>query len=116
MIPAAWLADHAEIGNSAGQVPVPNLFGSPRIALFSHRADHGHLPAGLRAGQRGRRGKTGQRAFCVHRAAPIQQVAFPADGHFTRNRVDVPEQHDLARAIAQCANHIPHTVHLDGKA
>ncbi len=73
---------------------------SARIAFFARRSNHRQAPAGLRANPGSGRGETGQRAFCIHRAAAKQEVALTPYGHFTRDGVDVTQQHNFTRSVA----------------
>jgi len=45
-------------------------------------------------------GKGAQRPFGIHCAAPIQQIAVAAQGHFARKGVNVAQQQNFARAAA----------------
>ena len=93
----------------------PDGFSTRYLNQILDRPDYHELPtlgranAGTfgRADLRGRVHKAGQRTFCVHRPAAVQNIIFHPNRNLARHRVDVPEQHYLFRSPPNHTDRVP---------
>src|SRR5215217_1906550 len=112
-VPAAWLADNAVIW----RIPGGDGSGAGRTeTLLPDCSDDRDRRAELRRGRRGRGNEGAERSLGVDRAAAPQLAVLDADRDVTGDRVDMPEEHDLALTSADDANRVASVVDLGAKA
>ena len=109
-IPAARLPED-RVPRAVARSHVPRAGG---ISLFLDRADHDDLPAGNRAGLRRRVDERRQGPFGVHRTPAVKDSIFHAHGDFAGDRIDMAEQNDLTRAIADRSDRVARFVGARG--
>src|SRR5215217_2304629 len=92
-VPAAWLADNAVIW----RIPGGDGSGAGRTeTLLPDCSDDRDRRAELRRGHRGRGNEGAERSLGVDRAATPQLAVLDADRDVTGDRIDMPEEDDLA--------------------
>ena len=112
-IPAAWLADDAEIRS----IPRGDGPGAGRSKpLLSDRSDDGDCRTKVRGSRRGRSDEGAERSLGVDRAATPQLAVLDADSDLSRDRVDMSEEHDPARSAADGPDCVTSGVDLSTKA
>ncbi|MCD6056970.1 MAG: hypothetical protein K0Q89_500 [Thermomicrobiales bacterium] len=84
--------------------------------LLADRPDDGNCRIEVRGSRRGRGDEGAQRSLGVDRAAAPQLAVLDADGDVPRNRVDMSEEHDLARSRADGSDGVSRGVDLGTKA
>ena len=87
-----------------------------RRALLFHRADDGDAPAGWHLGLSSGSGKGTERAFGIHRAAPVEQITLAAHRRFAGEGVNVAQQQNLLGTVTFDANRAAGFVNVGDQA
>src|SRR6266540_620189 len=109
-VPAARLTDDEEVGSGVGE----EMAGAPRIAFLTHGADDDDLPRAIVAVGRHERGC--ERPLRVTGTPSMEAIALESDGQPPLHRVDVSEEHDGGRALADPRNPVPGGVRVRREA